>query len=104
MSPTVSGLESCTCFGQERPLCFFALQPSRYTTCSEMLRTRLRWLQMTANVRELAIFDFAIEGKVRACNLTRISVRGICHGIQVAARAIGLQRKTQRPIQFEITE
>ena len=32
-----------------------------------------------------------------------LKVRDICHGDQVAARAIVMQHKTQRPVQFEIT-
>jgi len=41
---------------------------------------------------------------VRACDLVRLKVRDICHGDRVAARAIVMQQKTSRPVQFEITE
>jgi hypothetical protein len=40
----------------------------------------------------------------RACDLVRLKVRDICHGDRVAARAIVMQQKTSRPVQFEITE
>lgn len=33
-----------------------------------------------------------------------LKVRDVCHGAQVATRAIVMQRKTQRPVQFEITQ
>lgn len=65
------------------------------------IRTRL---QMTSNVRELAMFNLASDSKLRACDLTRLLVRDVRHGNHVAARAIVMQQKTQRPVQFEITE
>ena len=34
----------------------------------------------------------------------RLKVRDICHGDQVATRAVVMQHKTQRPVQFEITQ
>ena len=60
-------------------------------------------LQMQERVRELALLDLGIDSKLRACDLVRLRVRDLCHGDRVAARAIVLQQKTQRPVQFEIT-
>ncbi|GMG90515.1 phage integrase [Cupriavidus sp. TKC] len=65
------------------------------------IRTRL---QLTRNVRDLAMFNLAIDSKLRACDLTRLRVQDICVGSQVGARATVMQQKTQRPVQFEITE
>jgi integrase len=65
------------------------------------LRVRL---QMQDRVRELALFDLAIDSKLRGCDLVSLKVRDICHGDQVASRAIVMQQKTQRPVQFEITQ
>lgn len=64
------------------------------------IRTRL---QMSSNVRELAMFNLAIDSKLRACDFTRLHVQDVCHGNQVPTRATVLQQKTQRPVQFEIT-
>ena len=64
------------------------------------LRVRL---QMANRVRELALFNLGIDSKLRGCDLVTLKVRDICHGDQVAARAIVMQHKTQRPVQFEIT-
>jgi len=61
-------------------------------------------LQIADRVRDLALFDLAIDSKLRACDLVRLKVRDVAHGERVAARAIVMQRKTQRPVQFEITE
>jgi integrase len=65
------------------------------------LRVRL---QLAGRVRELALFDLGIDSKLRGCDLVRLRVRDISHGDQVASRAIVMQQKTQRPVQFEITQ
>ena len=65
------------------------------------LRVRL---QMQDRVRELALFNLGIDSKLRGCDLVQLKVRDICHGDQVATRAIVIQQKTQRPVQFEITQ
>jgi integrase len=65
------------------------------------IRTRL---QLGDRTRELALFDLAVDSKLRSCDLVKLRVRDIMHGDRVAARAIVMQQKTQRPVQFEITE
>ncbi len=69
----------------------------------EIWAIRVR-LQLGDRRRELAPFNLAIDSKLRACDLVKLRVRDVCHGQQVAARAIVLQQKTQRPVQFEITQ
>lgn len=73
------------------------------------LRLRDIWairvrLQLGRRVRDLALFNLAIDSKLRACDLVKIRVRDIAHGSHISARAIVMQQKTQRPVQFEITE
>lgn len=73
------------------------------------LRLRDIWairvrLQLTDRVRDLALFDLAIDSKLRACDLTKLRLRDVAHGDHVSPRAIVMQQKTQRPVQFEITE
>jgi integrase len=60
-------------------------------------------LQMQRRIRDLALFDLGIDSKLRGCDLVKLRVRDVRHGDRVAARAIVLQQKTQRPVQFEIT-
>lgn len=60
-------------------------------------------LQAQGRIRELALFNLGIDSKLQGCDLVALKVRDVCHGDQVATRAIVLQRKTQRPVQFEIT-
>ena len=49
------------------------------------LRVRL---QMESRVRELALFNLGIDSKLRGCDLVSLKVRDICHGDQVASRAM----------------
>src|SRR5580658_10441774 len=69
----------------------------------EIWAIRVR-LQLASRHRDLALFHFAIDSKLRACDLVKLRVRDVCHGAAVASRATVLQQKTQRPVQFEITE
>jgi integrase len=61
-------------------------------------------LQIHNRTRELALFNLAIDSKLRSCDLVKLRVRDVCHGSVVATRAMVMQQKTQRPVQFEITE
>jgi len=69
----------------------------------EVWAIRIR-LQLARRERELALFDLGIDSKLRACDLVQLRVRDICHGDRIATRAIVMQQKTQRPVQFEITQ
>lgn len=69
----------------------------------EIWSLRIR-LQLADNVRDLAMFNLALDSKVRGCDLVALRVRDIYQGSTVASRAIVMQQKTQRPVQFEITE
>lgn len=64
------------------------------------LRVRL---QQEHRARELALVNLGIDSKLRACDLVSLQVRDITHGDRVASRAIVQQKKTGRPVQFEIT-
>ena|SRR2546427_1096656 len=68
----------------------------------EIWAIRVR-LQMQGRLRELALVDLGVRSKLRACDLVQLRVRDVCHRDRVAARAIVLQQKTQRPVHFEIT-
>ena len=69
----------------------------------EIWAIRIR-LQLANKVRELALFNLALDSKLRSCDLVKLRVRDIAHGNQVSKRAMILQQKTQQPVQFEITE
>lgn len=61
-------------------------------------------LQLAKQTRELALFNLAIDSKLRGCDLVALRVQDIAHGSQIVPRAVVMQHKTQHPVQFEITE
>lgn len=69
----------------------------------EIWSIRIR-LQLTNQTRELALFNLAIDSKLRGCDLVELRVKDVAHSNQVASRAIVMQHKTRRSVQFEITE
>ena len=78
--------------GQKRPL-----KPK------EVWAIRVR-LQLERCTRDLALFNLAIDSKLRGCDLVQLRVNEVCVGRQVRDRTTVIQRKTGRPVQFEITE
>ena len=70
---------------------------------SEIWSIRVR-LQLAVNARDLALFNLAIDSKLRGCDLLALRLRDISHGGSIAKRAIVLQKKTGRPVQFELTD
>ena len=69
----------------------------------EIWAIRIR-LQLDHRARELALFNLAIDSKLRGCDLVALRVHDVVQGSHVAPRAIIMQKKTQRPVRFEITE
>ena len=69
----------------------------------EIWAIRVR-LELSKRIRDLALFNLAIDSKLRACDLVKLKVRDISHGDRISSRAIVMQQKTERPVQFEITE
>jgi integrase len=69
----------------------------------EVWRVRFH-LQHTGDARDLALFDLAIDSKLRGCDLVHLKVDDIAVGGRVKPRAVVRQRKTGHPVQFELTE
>ncbi len=65
------------------------------------IRTRL---QMERQVRELALFNLAIDSKLRGCDLVAIRVDDVAPNGHAIERTSVRQRKTGRPVRFELTE
>ncbi len=68
----------------------------------EIWSVRMR-LQSIGNLRDLALFNLAIDSKLRACDLLSLRVSDVASGKEVQTRAIIRQKKTKRPVRFEIT-
>ncbi len=69
----------------------------------EIWSIRVR-LQIANQIRGLALFNLAIDSKLRGCDLVKLKVRDIAHGTNILKRALVMQKKTSRPVQFEITQ
>lgn len=61
-------------------------------------------LQVAHRFRDLALFNLAIDSKLRACDLVRLKVYDISHGGQILKRSKIVQQKTRQTVQFEITD
>lgn len=61
-------------------------------------------LELTRRVRDLALFNLAIDSKLRGCDLVELKVEDVVAAGEVKSRGIIVQKKTGRPVQFEITE
>ena len=73
------------------------------------LQTKHVWsirtkLQMDGKKRDLALFNLAIESKLRACDVVRIKVEEFAPRGLTADQARVRQSKTGRPVKFELTE
>lgn len=77
--------------GQKHPL-----------TLQQIWSIRLQ-LEAKGNHRDLALFNTAIDSKLRACDLLNIRVSDVCTSGAVRSRATVLQQKTGRPVRFELT-
>jgi len=67
----------------------------------EVWAIRIR-LQIGNRIRDLALFNLAIDSKLRSCDLVKLRVRDISYGSSIAKRAMVMQQKNQQPVQFEI--
>lgn len=61
-------------------------------------------LEIAGNHRDLALFNLAVDSKLRGCDLVKLKVVDVYASGQVKERASIIQSKTQRPVRFEITE
>src|SRR4051794_17445731 len=78
--------------GQKRPL-----KPK------DVWAIRVR-LQLEGCKRDLALFNLAIDSKLRGCDLVSLQLDDVSVGIRVRDRATMIQKKTGTPVQFEIME
>ena len=65
------------------------------------IRTKL---QVEGRKRDLALFNLAIDSKLRGCDVVRITVEDVAPRGYAVDRAIVRQRKTGHPVKFELTE
>ncbi|MEP0942895.1 MAG: integrase, partial [Rhizobiaceae bacterium] len=78
--------------GQKRPL-----RPKHVWA----IRVRL---ELADRIRDLALFNMAIDSKLRGCDLVKLEVTDVFVAGRIKERASIIQTKTRQPVQFEITE
>ena len=61
-------------------------------------------LHLALRPRDLALFDLALDSKLRGCDLVALKVADFVSGSDIRSRAMILQRKTSQPVQFEVTD
>lgn len=61
-------------------------------------------LQMAKDLRNLALFNLALDSKLRACDLVKLKVSDVAPNGEIGKRAKIIQQKTNQPVQFEITQ
>jgi integrase len=62
------------------------------------------WLHRERRLRDRAMFDLAIDSKLRGCDVVKVRIGDFVSGGQIRSRAIVVQQKTGRSVQFELLE
>jgi len=62
------------------------------------------WLDGQRRLRDRALFDLAIDSKLRGCDLVKLRIGDLVSGGHIRTRATVVQQKTGRPVQFELLE
>ncbi|MER9592936.1 tyrosine-type recombinase/integrase [Mesorhizobium australicum] len=71
------------------------------------LKVRQIWeirffLDREGRSRDRALFDLAIDSKLRGCDLVKLKIGALVSGAEIRTRAMVVQQKTGRPVQFEL--
>jgi integrase len=81
----------------------------KLTAAKPPLRPKHVWsirtkLQIEGRTRDLAMFNLAIDSKLRGCDVVAIRVEDVAASGYTADRATIRQTKTGRPVRFELSE
>lgn len=84
-----------------------AWNAGREVGAKRALKPRQVWairffLDQHRRMRDRALFDLAVDSKLRGCDVVRIKIGDLVIGGQIRTRAIVVQQKTGRPVQFEL--
>ena len=92
VTPKRRAWNKCRIIGQKSPLL-----PKQVWA----IRARL---ELARNLRDLALFNVAIDSKLRGCDLVKLAVTDLVGDDRVRERVFVIQSKTKRPVQFELSE
>ncbi len=62
------------------------------------------WLDDQGRLRDRAMFDLAIDSKLRGCDVVKMKIGDVVLGGRVRSRATVVQQKTGKPVQFELLD
>jgi integrase len=84
-----------------------AWNAGRKVGAKRALKPRQIWairffLDQHRRMRDRALFDLVIDSKLRGCDVVKMRIGDLVLGGQVRARAIVVQAKTGKPVQFEV--
>jgi hypothetical protein len=84
-----------------------AWNAGRKVDAKRALKPRQIWairffLGSEGRLRDRALFDLAIDSKLRGCDLVKIKIGTLVIGPEIRTRAMVIQQKTGRPVQFEL--
>src|SRR5687767_1362832 len=60
------------------------------------------FLDREQRLRDRALFDLAIDSKLRGCDLVKVKIGTLVAGAEIRTRSMVVQQKTGRPVQFEL--
>jgi len=85
-----------------------AWSAGRQVGAKRALKVRQIWairffLDREGRMRDRSLFDLAIDSKLRGCDLVKLKIGTLVTGHDIRARAMVIQQKTGRPVQFEFT-
>ena len=84
-----------------------AWNAGRKVGAKRALKPRQIWairffLDREGRLRDRALFDLAVDSKLRGCDLVKIKIGTLVSGPEIRTRAMVIQQKTGRPVQFEL--
>lgn len=62
------------------------------------------WLDRERRLRDRALFDVAIDSKLRGCDVVKMRIGDVVSGASIRSRAMVVQQKTGKPVQFELMD
>ena len=80
-----------------------SLEPRKPLKPNQIWQIRF-FLEHEDRLRDRALFDLAINSKLRGCDLVKLKIGDMVGGGQIRHRAMVVQQKTGKPVQFEIAE
>ncbi len=74
--------------------------PKKPLQISQVWGIRIR-LELKGKTRDLALFNMALDSKLRGCDQVKLKVSDVAYSGSVSSRVTVLQQKTGSPVQFE---